>query len=556
MRHLAEQLAQAGFAVLRFDFHGTGDSSGNEGDPARLETWVEDIGLAVEALRAQSGVTKVCLTGLRLGATLALVAASRRTDVDSLILWNPYLNGKSYVAETIKQHKMHAILEPEGFSLKRPGGVVGGEEALGFFLSDGTMAELGQIDLLALESCPTSKVLLLGGGSAQKEQALLTKLRALGATPDYQPVVDNKFLITSPHQATVPVGVLNEITAWLDGHYPAPASTAAATELGCAPGRVATQRTAGVAEHPILFGENNRLFGILHEAVSERAPGARALPTILILNAGTVHRVGPHRFYVRMAREWAKQGFNVFRVDLSGIGDSPKEEGTEENLTYPRRGIIDVQTTMDMLKSRLSVERFIVMGLCSGADIAFQIGLQDARVAAAVMMNPRTFCVHDLEMVEMYDRASYFQGSLLKKQSWLKLLRGEVNVAEKMRTLVPNVTELAHRKLEEAYKKIEGLVRSSKSALGSSAGNDVPASLRKMAGRGIDTLLVVSEKDPGVDYVDIHFAKGMQALESVAGFRRANFKGTDHTFTSLYAQQLVFETITNHLTKNHVEKML
>jgi len=38
-RHLAETLAAAGFPVLRFDFDGTGDSSGDERDPERVATW-------------------------------------------------------------------------------------------------------------------------------------------------------------------------------------------------------------------------------------------------------------------------------------------------------------------------------------------------------------------------------------------------------------------------------------------------------------------------------------------------------------------------------------
>jgi alpha/beta superfamily hydrolase len=35
LRHLAERLASAGFAVLRFDFDGTGHSAGSERDTGR-----------------------------------------------------------------------------------------------------------------------------------------------------------------------------------------------------------------------------------------------------------------------------------------------------------------------------------------------------------------------------------------------------------------------------------------------------------------------------------------------------------------------------------------
>src|SRR5690349_23606894 len=50
VRHLAENLCAAGFSVLRFDFHGTGDSAGTERDPGRLDAWRHDIGLPIDEL--------------------------------------------------------------------------------------------------------------------------------------------------------------------------------------------------------------------------------------------------------------------------------------------------------------------------------------------------------------------------------------------------------------------------------------------------------------------------------------------------------------------------
>ena len=57
-----------------------------------------------------------------------------------------------------------------------------------------------------------------------------------------------------------------------------------------------------------------------------------------------------------------------------------------------------------------------IAGLCSGGDIAFQLGLKDPRVAGVVMMNPRTFCVHDLALVEAYKGARYYQESFFRKE--------------------------------------------------------------------------------------------------------------------------------------------
>jgi len=80
---------------------------------------------------------------------------------------------------------------------------------------------------------------------------------------------------------------------------------------------------------------------------------------------------------------------------------------------------------------------------------------------------------------------------------------------------------------------------------------DVPRTLRRMAESGVDTLLLVSPKDPGVSYVDFHAADAMRALVAVPGFRRVNLAATDHTFTPIAAQDRVIHLVTDHLLARH-----
>ena len=70
-------------------------------------------------------------------------------------------------------------------------------------------------------------------------------------------------------------------------------------------------------EEVTRFGSNGSLVGILSRPMRSN----RNLPAILLLNAGLVHRVGPNRIYVRLARHFAALGFSVLRFDFSGIGD-------------------------------------------------------------------------------------------------------------------------------------------------------------------------------------------------------------------------------------------
>jgi hypothetical protein len=70
-------------------------------------------------------------------------------------------------------------------------------------------------------------------------------------------------------------------------------------------------------EEAVLIGGS--LVGILSRPPAGVDP---AMPGVLLLNAGRIHRVGPNRLYVAIARRLAAMGFAVCRFDLSGIGDS------------------------------------------------------------------------------------------------------------------------------------------------------------------------------------------------------------------------------------------
>ncbi|HEY5972738.1 MAG TPA: hypothetical protein VIT22_12400, partial [Pseudoxanthomonas sp.] len=66
----------------------------------------------------------------------------------------------------------------------------------------------------------------------------------------------------------------------------------------------------------VIALDGGRSFGLLN-----RASGTARGTTVVLLNAGLIHRVGPFRLYVRLARELAESGFDVLRFDLPGIGD-------------------------------------------------------------------------------------------------------------------------------------------------------------------------------------------------------------------------------------------
>lgn len=103
-RVMADQLARQGFHVLRFDYFGTGDSAGEDGE-GELERWIQDVLLADMELRQRSQCRRVSWFGLRFGASIAALASSRAAHpVHRLLLWDPVLDGRSYLKELADAH--------------------------------------------------------------------------------------------------------------------------------------------------------------------------------------------------------------------------------------------------------------------------------------------------------------------------------------------------------------------------------------------------------------------------------------------------------------------
>lgn len=107
MRILSERLGRQGIPSLRFDYHATGDSPGEDGQ-GRLSRWRHDILRADQLLRKQTGCQQTLWLGLGLGATLALQTTREIPKASlpaSLILWDPVLDGRAYLHHLSKMHE-------------------------------------------------------------------------------------------------------------------------------------------------------------------------------------------------------------------------------------------------------------------------------------------------------------------------------------------------------------------------------------------------------------------------------------------------------------------
>lgn len=105
----ARALAASGVGVLQIDLFGCGDSSGDFGD-ARWDIWKEDLAFARKWLESRAG-GPFSLWGLRLGALLALdFARSQGNTIDWIILWQPVINGETFLNQFLRLQLANEIL--------------------------------------------------------------------------------------------------------------------------------------------------------------------------------------------------------------------------------------------------------------------------------------------------------------------------------------------------------------------------------------------------------------------------------------------------------------
>ena len=167
-------------------------------------------------------------------------------------------------------------------------------------------------------------------------------------------------------------------------------------------------------ERIALLGPEGRGMGIVTLPARPR-PDA---PALVFMNAGVVHRIGPHRINVKLARALAEDGITSIRIDLSGLGDSPAPPGASNS---GAQAIRDLQAAMDHLRETLGFHRFMVFGLCSGAVNGYRLALVDDRVVGLVMFDGYSYPTWKTHVIRRVARFHALPWSALLRKAVDKL---------------------------------------------------------------------------------------------------------------------------------------
>jgi alpha-beta hydrolase superfamily lysophospholipase len=288
-----------------------------------------------------------------------------------------------------------------------------------------------------------------------------------------------------------------------------------------------------VREEVTRFGGAGCLIGITTTPCRET--GHAGLPAVIILNAGIIHRVGPNRVYVKLARDLASLGFTVLRFDFSGTGDSQAHGG--EPASIVERMIHEARQAMDHLQQSRSIDRFILMGLCSGATISFKTACRDERVVGAVLINPNGHLHGDDEklgarlreqaMARHYWRMATSRSFRMK--NWRKVLTGGVDYGGVFRALAG------------FWKRGPG--ESTEAPLDTHQTLAGHADMRRLTERNVGLAVIHAEADEGLDYLYL------TAGETAANWQGSKLEqiriieGANHVFTMHWSQQELVDLV-------------
>ena len=522
LRHLGEAAANAGLTAVRFDLDGTGDSEGSDLDPDRLGAWLASIDDACNLART-AGAQQLVLVGVRLGATLAVLAAARRArhgDVVGIVTIAAVASGKALVREG-RALQMQLQLAPA------PAGVATTAEDLhevvGFAQTAETRAALGQIDLLKTPRAPAPTMLVLDRDDLPPNDKLVAALRSLGTTVEQVRLPGYVEMMLDPHVAQVPDQILAATIAF--------AKACPALALAPAPAPAPEVELVAKAVLSPASGMTEELVTIdrdLTAVASMRGPIKRA---VILANAGGVYRIGPNRLYVELARALAATGDTlVLRADLSGLGDSRPRPGSAENVVYSDHAVADLGALAAWARAK-GAHEVAVVGLCSGAYHAIKGALAHA-IETIVPINPLTFFWKagmplDYAGFRVTGDAQRYKQSMHSAEAWKKLLRGGVDLRRVVRTVTTRVKQVLEHRGRDVLRRL-------RVPLSEDLGSELLALGRKRA----TIKFVFAGSDPGHALLTEQGGSAVPKLERAGMLSIEMIANADHTFTARWTHPL------------------
>ncbi len=336
--------------------------------------------------------------------------------------------------------------------------------------------------------------------------ALAGRLTELGGAVDRRELEGSELCLDQPTEyATVPAGIVHEITEWVAAGASCTPRSVPARDLGDASPRDSADiwwDGAPVNETVATF-TSRELVGI----VGSTDEPARA--TVVWANPGSETHVGPGRAWVEYSRALNRRGYRTIRLDARGWGESP-DDGYAPGRPYDAQMADDLRHVVAEVEAR-GWGPVVVAGLCAGAWIALDVA-RDTRFGGVVALNPQLY--------------------------WQPGDPVEANIA----------TE-THVRREAERERIKRLARFGVWTLLDVLGvpNAAERWLRDVDARGTPALLLFSRGDDGLEYLEDRLGRALARLRRGGRIRLEQLPGIDHGMHLAWLRNEVVDAILGFL---------
>lgn len=284
-------------------------------------------------------------------------------------------------------------------------------------------------------------------------------------------------------------------------------------------------------EEIIEWGNNSSCSGILtyRENIEYRSSFCA-----VFLNAGLIHSVGPNRMYVRIARKLADAGFHCFRFDFAETkvtGGKSRDEAV----------IDQIMGVFDAVCDKTKINQFVLIGMCSGAEDAFRTALRDERVVGLSLIDG--IYQDKLLLQDIFVKASqktavrYYKKNVFSLSRWKKVIGGD-----------SQLFSLAN--VQSAYRMGKNYL---KRQTDSPKKNDIKPMVEEdvfpiddwetLLARGVNMYLIFCEGGIAIDVFSLTVAKQLNTHKSNHALKIELINDVDHTFTPVWAQDLLIQRI-------------
>ncbi|HID07277.1 MAG TPA: alpha/beta fold hydrolase, partial [Armatimonadetes bacterium] len=174
---------------------------------------------------------------------------------------------------------------------------------------------------------------------------------------------------------------------------------------------------------------------------------------IIFLHGWSGNRAGPHQMFVKLARRLYGAGYTTLRFDFYGRGESAGEIANGTLLTM----IQDAQVAVDWLVERTNVQRCILLGICSGGEVAVGAALHPDVVGIVLWSTPIFARLRERgrALRKKWGYVKEYARKLFRITTWRKLFAGQLQFGIILRVLFGRTDEQPMRKEESDANRVE-----------------------------------------------------------------------------------------------------